>query len=98
MMLYLPTLNWDFAGYYVRDETLLRDNYEIKLYRCAKETVYYNKRQSDTIYTVNQVLHWYTTYFFTQSLIAADKVSHVKWINLVHVLILNAWIKCQTNL
>lgn len=45
---------------YIRDETLIRDNYEIKLSRCAKETVYY-KRQNDTS-TVNQALHWYINY------------------------------------
>lgn len=43
MMFYLLILNWDFVGYYVRDEILLRDNYEIKLYRCVKEIVYYKR-------------------------------------------------------
>lgn len=75
-MLYLPTFNWDFAGYYLRDETLIRDTVIKRLnYTGVVKKQFYYKRQND-IATVNQALHWYIIYFFTQSYCCKQVFTH----------------------
>lgn len=96
-MLYLPTFNWDFAGYYLRDETLIRDTVIKRLnYTGVVKKQFTIKDRMIYLLSTKHCID--TSSISSHSLIAANKFSRMKCIKLVHVLILNAWIKCQTNL